>query len=269
MLPRAWLWPVSLGIFILMALASPSLASRDPDALDLSRTLLAPASDAPLGTDQLGRDVFTRVLYGGRAALTIGVCAAGLSTGLALLVGGGAGYLGGWVDGGVAMLLDALLSLPGLLVTLALLGVLGTGSVTLVLALVGVSWAADARILRTTTMGLRNRGYVRAAEALGASPGHILLRHIAPNAASVTIVLASLALSEVLLAVSGLSFLGLGVQPPTADWGTMLADGRSVFGQAPWLMLAPGVCIIVFSALAAIAGDAVRDLTDPASRGVA
>jgi nickel transport system permease protein len=264
---RAWLWPAALSLFLIIALASSSFAARDPDAVDLSRALRSPTSDAPLGTDQLGRDVFTRVLYGGRTALTIGVCAAGLSTSLALLIGGGAGYLGGWIDSGVSMLLDALLTLPGLLVTLALLGVLGTGSVTLVLALVGVSWAADARILRTTTIGLRNRGYVRAAEALGAGPAHILIRHIAPNTASVTIVLASLSLSEVLLAVSGLSFLGLGMQPPTADWGTMLADGRAVFGQAPWLMLAPGACIILFSALAAIAGDAVRDLTDPSSRG--
>jgi peptide/nickel transport system permease protein len=199
--------------------------------------------------------------------LTIGICAAALSTGLALLVGAGAGYLGGWVDAMVAMLLDALLTLPGLLVTLALLGGLGTGSVTLVVALVGISWAADARILRTTTVGLRNRGYVRAAEALGAGPTHILLRHIAPNTVSITIVLASLSLSEVLLAVFGLSYLGLGVQPPTADWGTMLADGRAAFGQAPWLMLAPGACIVLFSALAAIAGDAVRDLTDPARGG--
>jgi peptide/nickel transport system permease protein len=258
---------LALGIFILVALISPSFVPRDPDALDLSRALRSPSSDAPLGTDELGRDVFTRVLYGGRTALTVGVCAAGLSTGLALLIGGGAGYLGGWVDGGVAMLLDALLTVPGLLVSLALLGVLGTGSVTLVVALIGVSWAADARILRTTTIGLRNRGYVRAAEALGAGAAHILVRHIAPNAASVTIVVASLALSEVLLAVSAMSFLGLGVQPPTADWGTMLADGRPVFAQAPWLMLAPGVCIILFSALAAITGDALRDLTDPLTRG--
>jgi peptide/nickel transport system permease protein len=261
------LWPVTLGLFVLVALASPSFAARDPDAVDLSRSLRSPSSDAPLGTDRLGRDVLTRALFGGRTALTIGICAAGLSTGLALLIGGGAGYLGGWIDAGVGMLLDALLTLPGLLVTLALLGVLGTGSVTLVLALVGISWAADARILRTTTVGLRNRGYVHAAEALGAGPSHILVRHIAPNTASVTAVLGSLALSEVLLAVSGLSFLGLGVQPPTADWGTMLADGRAIFGQAPWLMLAPGVCIVLFSALAAIAGDALRDLTDPANRG--
>ncbi len=140
-----------------------------------------------------------------------------LSAGLAVMVGGGAGFVGGMPDEGVAMLLDAFLTLPGLLVRLALLGVLGTGAITLVVALVGVSWATDARVLRTTVASQRQRGYVQAAEAIGASLLHILMRHVVPNTASVTLILASLALSEILLVVSGLSFLGLGAQPPTAD----------------------------------------------------
>jgi peptide/nickel transport system permease protein len=264
---RAWVWPGLLVAFVLTALLGPLLAPVDPDAVNLRLALRSPSPDHLLGTDQLGRDVLARVTTGGRAALLVGLATTTISIGLAILVGGGAGFVGGRLDAGVAMLLDTLLTLPGLLVTLAILGVLGAGAVALIVALVGVSWATDARILRTTTATLRQRGYVEAARATGAGQAHILLRHVVPNAASVTVVLASLALSEVLLVVSGLSFLGLGIQPPTADWGTMLADGRAVFGQAPWLMLAPGLCIVLFSTLAALTGDAMRDLTDPAAGG--
>jgi peptide/nickel transport system permease protein len=258
-----WLVPGLLGVFVVIALAAPAFTSVDPDAVDLRRALSAPGQDGVFGTDQLGRDVYTRVVYGGRSALLIGLGATSLSIALALVVGGGAGYMGGKLDGVVAALLDALLTLPGLLVTLALLGVLGTGRLTLMLALVGVSWATDARVLRTATLSLRVRDYVEASEATGAGPLHILVHHILPNTWSTTLILASLSLSEVLLVVSGLSFLGLGSQPPDADWGTMLADGRAVFGQAPWLMLAPGVCIVLYSTLASLTGDALRDLTDP------
>lgn len=255
--------PGVLGAFVLIALTAPALTSVDPDAVDLRRALLAPGRGGLLGTDQLGRDVYTRMAYGGRAALLVGISATLVSTALALVVGCGAGYVGGKLDGFVAALLDAMLSVPGLLVTLALLGVLGTGRLTLVVALVGVSWATDARIMRATMLSLRVRGYVEASKASGAGPLHVLIQHILPNTWSTTLILASLSLSEVLLVVSGLSFLGLGTQPPDADWGSMLADGRAVFGQAPWLMLAPGACIVLYSTLASLTGDALRDITDP------
>ncbi len=258
-----WLVPGLLGVFVLVALAGPAFMSIDPDAVDLHRALSAPGQDGLFGTDQLGRDVYARVAHGGRSALLVGLGATGLSTALALVVGGGAGYMGGKLDAVVAALLDALLTLPGLLVTLSLLGVLGTGRLTLVVALVGVSWATDARVLRTATLSLRIRGFVEASEASGAGPLHVLIHHILPNTWSTTLILASLSLSEVLLVVSALSFLGLGSQPPDADWGSMLADGRAVFGQAPWLMLAPGACIVLYSTLASLTGDALRDLTDP------
>jgi peptide/nickel transport system permease protein len=257
-----YLLPGLLGAFVLIAFAAPAFTSVDPDTVDLRRALLAPGRGAPLGTDQLGRDVYTRIAYGGRAALLVGFSATILSTVLAVVVGCGAGYVGGKLDSFVAAFLDASLSVPGLLVTLALLGVLGTGRLTLVIALVGVSWATDARILRATLMSLRARGFIEASEASGASALHVIVRHILPNTWSTTLVLASLSLSEVLLVVSGLSFLGLGSQPPDADWGTMLADGRAVFAQAPWLMLAPGACIVLYSTLAALTGDALRDLSE-------
>ena len=147
--------------------------------------------------------------------------------------------------------------------TLAILGILGTGRLTLVVALVGTGWATEARVLRSATLALRSGGFVEAARASGADDVRILWRHILPNTWSIILVLASLSLAEVLLVVSGLSFLGIGAQPPDADWGTMLADGRALAAQAPWLMLAPGGCIVLYSLLANLAGDALRDLADP------
>ncbi len=155
-----------------------------------------------------------------------------------------------------------MLTLPGLLVTLAILGILGTGRLALVVALVGASWAGEARVLRGTTLAIRTSGYVDAAHAVGASDLWILWRHVLLNTTSTMLVLASLNLGEVLLVVSALSFLGLGTQPPDADWGTMLADGRAFFGQAPWLMLAPGTCIVLYSMLCNLTGDALGSLLD-------
>lgn len=252
-----------LGGFTLVFMVAPAATSTDPDALDLSRRLLAPGEDALLGTDNLGRDALTRLLHGGQRTLITGMLAVGLSTVAATIIGATAGYLGGWPDLVIGAVLDILLSLPGLLVTLTLLGILGTAPWTLILALVGGSWAGEARVLRGAVYAVRESAYVEAARGCGAGRARILVRHVLPNVLTPIIVLASLNLGEVLLVVSALSFLGLGVQPPRADWGVMLADSRTVFGQAPWLMLAPGLCIVAFSLLANLSGDALRGLLDP------
>jgi peptide/nickel transport system permease protein len=258
--------PVSVAVLLIavgVVLAGPLLTPADPDAIDLSRKLLAPGPEALLGTDQLGRDGFSRLLHGGRAALLTGLVAVALSMLLATVVGATGGYFGGAVDLVVGGVLDVLLALPGLIVTLAVLGILGPGPVALIVALVGGSWASEARIVRSIVAAARVSGYVESARVAGASPGWILRRHILPSIGGTVLVLGSLGLAEVLLVVSALSFLGLGAQPPQADWGVMLADSRSVFAQAPWLMLAPGACIIGFSLLANLAGDALRDRLDP------
>jgi peptide/nickel transport system permease protein len=256
-----------LVMLIAVALLAPSLVFADPNAVNLSLALRPPGDSAWFGTDQLGRDVFSRIAYGGRSAISTGLAAVLISTSVALLVGAGSGYLGGRLDRAVAAVLDGILTLPGLLVTLAILGVFGTDRLTLVLALVGSSWATEARVLRSLTLTLRRAGFVEAARANGAGDLRVLLVHILPNTWSTSLVLASISLGEILLVVSGLSFLGIGAQPPDADWGTMLSDGRSVLAQAPWLMFAPGCCIVLFSVVANLAGDALRDLTDPRWRG--
>jgi len=262
----AWLPVMLLGSFTLFFVVAPSLTRADPDALNLSRRQTPPGREALLGADSLGRDALTRLLHGGQRTLLVGMLVVSLSTLTGTVVGVTAGFLGGWVDLGITGLLDILLALPGLLVTLAVLGILGTGQWTLIVALVGASWAGEARIIRGAVYSVRESAFVEAARSLGAGRTRTLLRYILPSVLTPILVLASLNLGEVLLVVSALSFLGLGVQPPQADWGVMLADSRTVFAQAPWLMLAPGVCIVTFALLANLSGDALRGLLDPRAR---
>lgn len=262
-----WAPVMVLAGFTLVFLLAPLVTRTDPDAIDLSRRLLAPGEGAALlGTDNLGRDAFTRLLHGGQRTLLVGMVTVGLSTLVATVVGATSGYLGGWIDLVITGVLDVLLALPGLLITLAVLGIMGTSVQALIVALVGGSWAGEARILRGAVYSVRESVHVEAARSCGAGRARILARHILPGTITPIVVLGSLNLGEVLLVVSALSFLGLGVQPPAADWGVMLADSRTVFAQAPWLMLAPGICIITFAVLANLSGDALRGMLDPRTR---
>jgi peptide/nickel transport system permease protein/nickel transport system permease protein len=166
----------------------------------------------------------------------------------------------------VSAAFNILLTVPGLILTLAIIGVLGTGQGSLLIALIGADWAAQGRLVRGAVLEAREQGYVDAARVVGAGDAHILGRHILPNVASTVAVLATLDLAGVVLTVTSLSFLGIGVQPPQADWGTMLNDSRPFAGTYPWLMLLPGACIVAFAVAANLAGDAVRDLLDPQRR---
>ncbi len=254
--------PTLLLILTALVLVLPSVISGDPNAINTGRILMPPGQGRILGYDQLGRDEGLRLLHGGRMALATGLAAVTSSTVIATLLGLTAGYLGGKIDLAIAAVIDLLLSVPGLLVTLAVLGILGTGRLPMMVALVGGSWASEARIIRSKALSTRTSGYVEAARALGATDRRILWKHVLPNSMSTLLVLASLSLGEILLVVSGLSFLGLGAQPPDADWGTMLAGSRPYLGQAPWLMVAPGACIVLFSLLCNLSGDALRSALD-------
>lgn len=259
---RAAVLPLLLLLFAVVVIVAPFLVTGDPDTVAMPDRLQPPSSNHPFGTDHLGRDLLLRVVVGGRTALLLGLATVAISMALTILVGVVAGYRGGTIDLLLSGMIDLLLALPGLLVTLALLGILGNSWPALILALVGTGWGSRARVMRAATLAIRNSGYVEAAHAIGATSAQIIGRHLLPNLTTPLLVLASLELGEVLLLVSALSFLGLGTQPPASDWGTMLAEGRSYFGQAPWLMLIPGLCIVVFSALANLAGDALQSLHD-------
>lgn len=253
---------VFLALVVLSAVFAPWIAPHDPDALDMGMALADPSATYVLGSDQLGRDQLSRLLYGGRATLLVsGVSTVGIVA-LGLMVGLVAGYFGGRIDLLISTLLTVLLALPNLLLSLAILGILGPGNESLLIALVAAGWAGHARIFRASVLSLREQVYVEAAVSLGVRPGRILFRHLLPNLLPTVIVLATLDFGALLLTVSSLSFLGLGVQPPTADWGVMLNDARPYFSQVPLLMIVPGVCIAAVALSSNLLGDALRDLID-------
>ncbi|MEJ7838531.1 MAG: ABC transporter permease [Thermomicrobiales bacterium] len=251
-----------LLLAILGSAFAPWIALYDPNALDMQATLSGPTADHWLGTDQLGRDQLSRLLYGGRSTMLIaglGVCGV---IGIGLVVGTLAGYFGGRIDLGLSAFLTVLLALPTLLLTLAILGILGPGTNSLMLAIIGAGWVGHARIFRSSILSLRQRPYIEAAHSMGASSSLILRRHLWPNLFTTIVVLATLDIGALILTISSLSFLGLGVQPPTADWGTMLNEARPFVGQLPILAIVPGICISVVSLSSNMLGDAIRDVVD-------
>jgi peptide/nickel transport system permease protein len=269
--PLHWVRKQSLGLLIPAALLlaiilatvlASVLAPYEPNALNMQDMLASPSAEHPLGTDQLGRDVLSRILYGGRTTILMSLIGTGAIISIGLAIGLVSGYVGGKLDLVVSTLLTVLLSVPSLLLTLAILGILGAGTETLLVALIGAGWAGHARIFRASVLALRETVYVEAAESIGASPGRILVRHILPNLLTSVVVLATLDLGALILTITSLSFLGLGVQPPNADWGTMLNEARTHFGQYPVLALAPGICITLVALLCNLVGDAVRDIVD-------
>lgn len=258
---------IILTTIFVVGMLAPLLAPYDPDIIDMPSALADPSADFWLGTDQLGRDQLSRLLYGGQTTMTvsaistIGIIVIGLAVGLV------AGYFGGYVDLVISSLLTVLLALPSLLLSLAILGILGPGDSSLLIALIAAGWAGHARIFRASVLSLREQLYVESAISLGATPLRILVRHLIPNLAPTVIVLATLDFGALLLTVSSLSFLGLGVQPPTADWGVMLNDARPYFSQVPMLMIVPGGLIALVAMTSNLLGDALRDLIDTGHRG--
>lgn len=264
-LPRRWTGPIGAVVLATIAaalIAGPILAIPDPNRIDLGRALAGPSPGHWLGTDHLGRDILSRLLHGGRAAIGLAVPVTIVVAAIGLLVGTVSGYFGGWIDGVVAALLNGLLALPGLVLSLAILALVGPGRGGLFVALIAVRWIGPARIIRGLAIATREAGYVEAARALGATDLQILRRHILPAVVGPAIVLATLDLGTVLLAIATLGFLGLGDQPPAAEWGAMLNDGRPFFRSHPALMILPGACIFLVVLGANLLGDALRDVFD-------
>jgi peptide/nickel transport system permease protein len=252
-----------LGIFLLAAVFAPLIAPSDPNEVDLSADLLGPGAQHLLGTDVVGRDIFSRLIYGARSTLGLAVPVALMVTAIGIVVGLAAGYFGGWIDTVISAVLNALVALPGLILSLAILALLGPGTFSLLIALTLAGWAGFARVVRGPVIVLRQSGYVEAATAAGASDFHILRRHLLPNILGPVVVLATLDLGSIVLAIAALSFLGLGDRPPAAEWGAMLNDGRVYFRLHPHLMVMPGVCIFSLVLGANLLGDSLRDILDP------
>lgn len=251
---------------VLVALAAPLIAPYDPLAQNLGNTLARPNGAHLLGTDNVGRDVLSRVIWGTRVSLLAGLVSVVLAVVAGSLLGILAGYSGGRVDGLVMRLMDAVLSFPPLVLALALGAVLGAGLVGVLLALGVVYTPTFARLMRGQVLAITARDYVDAARALGASGFRVAWRHVVPNAINPIIVQASLSVAFAILAEASLSFLGLGIQPPQASWGSMINAGRGYLQQAPWIVFGPGAALFVTVVGLNFVGDAVRDALDPRTR---
>ena len=267
---RAGGWPRGLGwmpptafllLWIAVALVGPWLP-LSPNAVDLPAILAGPGPGSLLGSDDLGRPVLDRLLVGARIAFLVGFGVVALSALVGVLVGGISAFAGGWVDLVLVRLIDVFLAFPGILLAIALAGILGPGIDNLIIALSVTGWVGYARLTRAQILTLKERDHVTAARALGVGPGRILFRHLLPLALAPLIVEGTFGIAGVVVAEAGLSFLGLGVQPPQASWGSMIRDGVSYMLVAPHLVIAPGVAIawVVFSVN--LLGDRLRDWLD-------
>jgi len=257
---------VVLVIVALSAVFAPLLAPYDPTAqLDIVRLQSQPPSLAhPLGTDPYSRDVLSRLLYGSRISLAVGLGAVLLAMSFGIAVGAVAGFIGGAVDAVLMRFVDAALSIPRLLVLIMVASLWGSlGLVPLTLLMAGTGWFAVSRLVRAETLALREREFIVAARALGASPLRILVRHVLPNVAAPALVAATLGIANVILLEAGLSYLGIGVRPPTASWGAIIQDGAERVSDLWWLTLFPGLAILVTVFACNALGDALRDAFDP------
>ncbi|MGQ9557484.1 MAG: nickel transporter permease [Desulfurispora sp.] len=257
---------LGLGVIMLLALLAvlaPWLAPHDPVQINLEQSLQPPGGSYWLGTDHLGRCVFSRLLWGARVSLGTALLALGAILLISLPLGLLAGYCGGRVDNLIMRLVDVVLAFPGLILALVISGMLGPGLLNMMLALAGVWWAEYARLVRGQVLAIKERDFVLAARAVGAGPGWLMLRHLLPAALGPVIVLATLDMGKLILAISGLSFLGLGAQPPTPEWGTMLSDARPYLQTEPRLMLAPGLCIMLVALAFNLLGDGLAQALHP------
>ena len=248
---------------LLMTIFAPWLAPYDPTEVNMKIRLLDPCREHLLGTDALGRDVLSRVIYGGRASLLVAVLATCCSMMLGLVIGIAAGYCEGPVDTVITAITNIFQGLPGTVLMLAMVGVMGPNNMSIVLALVITSWVGFSRLVRGEVLKIKNELYIEGMRTLGAGHFRIILKHIIPNIRTNIIILFTTRVGRVVLSVAGLSYLGMGIQPPTPDWGEMISgSARRYFRSAPHLLWAPGLCIILLSLSVNLLGDLLRDRLD-------
>lgn len=258
---KLWFYSAIATLLLLSAgsLLAPLLAPHHPLRQNLEQDLIPYSSDHPLGTDKLGRDILSRTLHGGRISLLAGVATVTLSLAIGFMVGSLSGYFGGWLDQLLMRLVDILMAFPGILLAIALTAVLGPGLDHVILALCLIGWTGYARLVRGEILSLREREFVQAAHALGCRPERIIGRHLLPNLLPPLMVQATFGLAAAIVAEGSLSFLGLGVEPPTPSWGSMLNDGRQFLLVAPHLTTYPGLALMVTVLALNLVGDTLQD----------
>jgi peptide/nickel transport system permease protein len=258
---------VIIVIVFLIAILVPFLSPYDPGKTGVSLKLKPPSFQHYLGTDQLGRDVFSRMLYGSQISLSVGFVAVGISILIGILVGAMAGYKGGWVDSLLMRFVDIMLSFPSFFLILTVVAILRPNIYNVMIVIGITSWEGTARFVRAEFLSLRERDYVQAARALGVKDRRIIFRHILPNALAPVFVTASLGVASAILIEAGLSFLGFGVQPPAPSWGNILTEGRTYIFDAWWLTVFPGLAILITVLSFNLFGEGLRDALDPRLRG--
>ena len=268
MASRSWLYAGTAILLLLTAAAlfAPVVAPYDPLGQNLDQDLIPRSSEHWLGTDKLGRDILSRIIYGGRISLLVGITTVALSLAIGIVIGSLSGYFGGWIDQMLMRLVDILMAFPGILLAIAFTAVLGPGLDHVILALCLIGWTSYARLVRGEILSLRERDFIQAARSLGCRPKRIILRHLLPNLLPPLLIQSTFGLAAAIVAEGSLSFLGLGVEPPTPSWGAMLNDGRQFLLVAPHLTTYPGLGLM-FTVLALnLIGDALQDRLDRRNR---
>lgn len=252
-----------LALFLFMALFAGFIAPHDPEEANLQDRLQGPSGEYPFGTDHLGRCILSRIIFGARISLSVGLLVVSTSLTFGTAVGTISGYYGRMLDEIIMRIVDTFLAFPGLLLALGISGLFGAGFTNMVLALIIVEWTSYARLARSSAIDIKEHDYVTASRGLGAKDSHIIIHHIIPNIISPLIVMATIGMGYAILASAGLSFLGFGVQPPTPEWGSMLTDGRIYIRSAPYIMIFPGLAIMATVLAFNYLGDSLRDMLDP------
>jgi peptide/nickel transport system permease protein len=264
--PLTLLGVLVVGLFVAIALAAPLLATHSPVAQDLAHRLAPPNVRHPFGTDSLGRDVFSRVIYGARISVTAGIAVVIAITCFGTLAGVLAGWLGGWGDEALMRITDMFLAFPSLVLAMAISAVLRPSLTNALLAIAVTAWPTYGRLARAQVLALRSRTYIEAARAEGAKDTTIIVRHLIPNALAPLLVQATLDVGAIILTTAGLSFIGFGAQPPTPEWGVMVSDGRNFLMDQWWVATCPAIAIMLFVLGFNLMGDGLRDILDPRLR---
>lgn len=254
-----------LGVFV-TAILAPLIAPSHPSQINIRDILTGPSMSHPFGTDELGRDVLSRMIYGARVSLEVGFVAVGIATLIGILLGAAAGYYGGYADSAIMRTVDIMLSIPTIFLVLAVIAILEPSILNIMIVIGLTSWMEPARLIRAEFISLKEREFVVAARAIGASDGRIIFRHILPNGLSPILVSATMGVGGAILVESALSFLGLGVQPPTPSWGSLLSSGKDNIEIAWWLSAFPGLAILVTVLGYNLLGEGIRDALDPRQR---